>query len=142
MTLPTAVTVNAPLRFNLMWLVDLGKGVANTTRTLSENARLGARGTPIALSEPAQGWTFLSNHAHVRVCLAQRPGIRLREVAFRIGITERAVQRIVAELEEAGYITRMKDGRTNRYTIHRDQPLRHAIEMHHTVGDLLESVAD
>ena len=109
---------------------------------IAEKAHAGARSAPVAMSEPVQGWTFLSNHAHVLVCLAQSPGIRLREVAFRVGITERAVQRLVAELEEAGYITRMKDGRTNRYTIHRDQPLRHTIEMHHTVGDLLDSVAD
>ncbi len=111
-------------------------------RSTAENEQTSARRAPFAMSEHVHGWTFLSNHAHVLVCLAQSPGIRLRQVAFRIGITERAVQRIVAELEEAGYITRMKDGRTNRYTIHRDQPLRHAIEMHHTVGDLLESVAD
>ncbi len=112
------------------------------TRSIAEKEQARTKTTLRAASEPAQGWTFLSNHAHVLVCLARSPGIRLREVAFRIGITERAVQRIVAELEEAGYITRMKDGRTNRYTIHRDQPLRHVVEMHHTVGDLLDSVAD
>ena len=101
-----------------------------------------ALSAPFAFPEPTLGWTFLSNHAHVLVCLAQSPGIRLREVAFRIGITERAVQRIVAELEEAGYLTRKRHGRENRYIIHREQPLRHVVEMHHTVGDLLDSVAD
>ena len=88
----------------------------------------------------APGWTFLSNHAHVLVCLNQGPKSRLRDVAHRVGITERAVQRIVAELEEAGYITRRKEGRQNRYQIHRNQPLRHLIEMHHTVGELLDSL--
>lgn len=112
------------------------------TRTIAANAVVGAEISRVAVSESAQGWTFLSNHAHVLVCLAQSPGIRLRQVANRIGITERAVQRIVAELEEAGYITRTKNGRANRYTIHRDQPLRHVIEMHHTIGDLLDSVVD
>lgn len=89
----------------------------------------------------APGWTFLSNHAHVLVCLARNEAMRLREVAYRIGITERAVQRIVAELEEAGYLTRTREGRANRYRIHRDRPLRHSIESHHTVGELLDLVA-
>ena len=102
----------------------------------------GTPSAPFAFPEPTLVWTFLSNHAHVLVCLAQSPGIRLREVAFRIGITERAVQRIVSELEEAGYLTRKRQGRENRYIIHREQPLRHVVEMHHTVGDLLDSVAD
>ena len=87
-------------------------------------------------------WTFLTNHAHVLIVLAQDPSMVLREVAARIGITERAVQRIVAELEEAGYLTRKRHGRENRYVIHREQPLRHVVEMRHTVGDLLDSVAD
>jgi DNA-binding Lrp family transcriptional regulator len=76
----------------------------------------------------------------VIVCLTQDPRSRLRDVANRVGITERAVQRIVAELEEAGYITRRREGRQNRYEIHRNQPLRHVIEMHRTVGDLMDSV--
>ncbi len=87
-------------------------------------------------------WTFLSNHSHVLVCLAKSPDIRLRDVALRIGITERAVQRIVAELEESGYITRSRVGRSNRYELHREKPLRHDLEKHHTIGDLLDSVAE
>ena len=88
----------------------------------------------------APGWTFCSNHAHVLVCLAEDPDIRLRDVATRVGITERAVQRIVADLVEAGYVTRRKRGRVNHYNIHRHQPLRHPIEMHRSVGDLLDSL--
>ena len=86
------------------------------------------------------GWTFLSNHSHVLVCLSENAATRLRDVAYRVGITERAVQRIVAELVDAGYLTRSRHGRSNRYTVHRDQPLRHTIEMHRTVGDLLDSL--
>lgn len=83
------------------------------------------------------GWTFLTNHAHVLICLAQEPSARMRDVAVRVGITERAVQRIIADLEEAGVITRVRDGRRNHYEIYGDKPLRHPMEAHQTVGDLL-----
>ena len=75
-------------------------------------------------------WTFLTNHARVVVCIAENPEVRLREVAAHVGITERAVQRIVADLEEGGYLTRSRDGRRNRYQIHANLPLRHALEAH------------
>lgn len=83
------------------------------------------------------GWTFLSNHSHVLLCLAADPGVRLRDVADRVGITERAVQHIVADLEKGGVVTRTRDGRRNHYTIHADRPLRHPIESHCTVRSLL-----
>lgn len=83
-------------------------------------------------------WTFLSNHSHVLVLLAQNAKLTLREVAQDIGITERAVQRIVAELEEAGYLERHREGRQNHYQIHLDKHLRHPIESHRTIGDLLD----
>ncbi len=83
------------------------------------------------------GWTFLTNHSHVLFCLASNPELRLREVADMVGITERAVQRIVADLEEGGILTRIRDGRRNRYEIHPELPLRHPIESHRTVSDLL-----
>jgi hypothetical protein len=83
------------------------------------------------------GWTFLSNHAHVLVVLARDPEMRLRDVAEVVGITERAVQRIVADLELGGFLTREKIGRRNRYTLHRDEPLRHPIDSHRTIGQLL-----
>jgi len=82
-------------------------------------------------------WTFLSNYAHVLLCIAEQPEIRLRDIAVRVGITERAVQRIVADLEEAGYLSRSREGRRNRYKVHADRPLRHSIEAHREVGLLL-----
>lgn len=82
-------------------------------------------------------WTFLTNHAHVLFCLAQDSEIRLRDVADLVGITERAVQRIVTELEDGGYITRQRNGRRNSYIVHPNRPLRHKIESHRQVKDLL-----
>ena len=85
-------------------------------------------------------WTFLTNHAHVLILLAQDSSMVLREVAIRIGITERAVQRIIADLEEGGFIEREKVGRQNQYRISVKQPLRHPIESHRTIGDLLQMI--
>ncbi len=84
------------------------------------------------------GWTFLSNHAHVLILLAQEPDLRMREVAGRVGITERAVQRIVAELVEGGYLEARREGRRNRYRLHLERKLRHPIEAHRTLADLIE----
>lgn len=86
---------------------------------------------------PGPHWTFLTNHAHVLVILSQNPSLVLREVALQVGITERAVQRIIADLEAGGIIEREKIGRQNRYRILEDQPLRHPIESHRTIGELL-----
>ena len=88
----------------------------------------------------AVGWTFLSNHTHVLVCLARDPDQVLREVAQQVGITERAVQRIIAELESGGVVRRERLGRRNRYHLNLDAPLRHPLERHCTVGELLRSV--
>lgn len=85
-------------------------------------------------------WTFLTNHSHVLICLWRRPDARLRDVAQQVGITERAVQAIVADLEEAGVLTRTKQGRRNRYTIHEEAPLRHAVESAHRIGEVLNLV--
>lgn len=82
-------------------------------------------------------WTFLTNHARVLLCLAEAPELRLREVAERVGITERAVQRIVTDLEEAGIVTRSREGRRNHYEINSAMHLRHPNEAHCTVSDLL-----
>lgn len=87
-------------------------------------------------------WTFLSNHLHVLLCLAEEPDVRLRDVADRVGITERAVQRIVSELEFAGIITRAREGRRNHYEIHGKVSLRHPLEAHHTVGELIALLAE
>ena len=85
-------------------------------------------------------WTFLTNHSHVLLCLAQDPEIRLRDVALRVGITERAVQRIVQELERGGVVQHIRDGRRNRYSLDTSRPLRHPLERHRTVGDLLAAI--
>lgn len=87
-------------------------------------------------------WTFLSNHAHVLLLIAKDPEIRLRDVAENVGITERAVQRIVADLEADRYLERERTGRRNRYQVHRDMPLRHPIEAHRRIGNLIELVVD
>ncbi len=85
-------------------------------------------------------WTFLSNHAHVLIVLHAQPQLVLREVAQRVGITERAVQRIVLDLEEGSFIRRKRVGRRNEYEVHTDQPLRHPIEAHRKIGDLLKLI--
>jgi DNA-binding MarR family transcriptional regulator len=85
-------------------------------------------------------WTFLSNHAHTLLVIARDPEVRLRDVADLVGITERAVQRIVADLEAAGYLSRERTGRRNRYRLHPDMPLRHAVERHRTVAELMALV--
>jgi hypothetical protein len=96
-----------------------------------------ARPTPAAPPPASAGWTFLTNHTHVLVCLADDPGLRLRDVADRVGLTERAVQRIVAELEAGGVLTRTREGRRNRYAIEGGVPLRHPLEQHCDVGTML-----
>jgi predicted transcriptional regulator of viral defense system len=87
-------------------------------------------------------WTFLTNHAHVLLCLARDPEARLRDVAELVGVTERAVQRIVTELEEAGYLERAREGRRNHYVVRPDLPLRHPIEQHRTVASLINLVQE
>lgn len=82
-------------------------------------------------------WTFLTNHGHVLLCLAKSPELRLRDVAVQVGLTERAVQRIVADLEEGGYLTRRRLGRQNAYEIDDEQPLRHPVEAHQSVRALI-----
>lgn len=82
-------------------------------------------------------WTFLTNHAHVLLCIARDPDIRLRDVADFVGITERAVQRIVTELVDAGYLDRTREGRRNRYRLNPEIPLRHPLDRDHAIGDIL-----
>ena len=82
-------------------------------------------------------WTFLTNHSHVLICIAAQPDIRLSEVARLVGIGERAVHRIVHELEEAGYLTVHKEGRKNTYTLDLHQPLRHPLEADHDIREIV-----
>jgi predicted transcriptional regulator len=88
----------------------------------------------------APSWTFLTNHAQVLVCIANDPGIRLREIAERVGITERAVHRIVVELGDAGFVTRERIGRRNQYTVRTDLPIHDPIARgrDQNVGQLLQ----
>lgn len=82
-------------------------------------------------------WTFLTNHAHVLLAIAAEPDLRLRDIAERVGITERATQRIVSELEGAGYLKVRREGRRNSYRVQRNLPMRHPAEAHHRIGELL-----
>ncbi len=85
-------------------------------------------------------WTFLTNHAQVLVCIADDPGVRLRDIGERVGITERAAHRIVVDLETAGYIARTRDGRRNHYSVNSGVPMHDPIARHRdqNVGQLLE----
>jgi DNA-binding transcriptional ArsR family regulator len=87
---------------------------------------------------PVPRWDFLTNHAHVLICVAGDTGIRLRDIAAAVGITERAAHRIISELVEGGYVLREREGRRNRYKIVPERPLRHPLVEAREVGDLLE----
>ena len=89
-------------------------------------------------SEVPRSWTFLTNHTQVLLCVAQNPEVRLREMAETVGITERAAQRLLADLVETGYVERTRVGRRNRYTIDRDRTMRHAAQFGQEVGPLLD----
>ncbi|MHB1271940.1 MAG: MarR family transcriptional regulator [Rhodanobacter sp.] len=102
---------------------QVGKALSGTVRT-----------------ESRPGWTFLSNHGHVLTCLATHPDAVVRDMADLIGITERAVLRILKELEEAAILSREREGRRSRYVIHGSARLRHPIESHCTVDDLTSLV--
>lgn len=91
----------------------------------------------MSMTPQPSNWTFLTNHSHVLLCIAADPDVRLRDVADRVGITERATQRIVAELEAEGYLSHVKVGRRNHYEVHTDRHLRHALEDHLAIGALL-----
>ena len=83
------------------------------------------------------GWDFLTNHAHVLTCVAHDPGIRLRDIAAAVGITERAAHRILSELVEEGYVLRERRGRRNHYEVVAELPMRHPLLQEREVGDLL-----
>jgi DNA-binding IclR family transcriptional regulator len=86
----------------------------------------------------SKAWRFVTNHTQVLLCIARDPEARLRDVAETVGITERAAQRIVADLVEAGYVTRVRVGRRNRYQIDREVRMRHPAQVEHEVGELLD----
>lgn len=88
----------------------------------------------------ARAWTFLTNHAHVLLCLAGGEALTARELGLRIGITERAIQVILADLTAGGYLIKKKEGRRNVYSVNRKGRLRHPLEAHHSVGDLIDAL--
>ena len=92
------------------------------------------------MADSSSDWTFFSNYAHVLVCLAENPHVRLRDVAERVGITERTAMRLVSQLDEADILRRVKEGRRNYYLIDTAKHLRHPIESHCTVGELLQTI--
>ncbi len=85
-------------------------------------------------------WTFLTNHAHVLIAISREPDARQRDIAYAVGVTVGAVQRIISELEAEGYIRSERVGRRNRYSVIDDKPLRHPLENQHTVHELISSL--
>ena len=125
------------ISFSLSWspvrsgfMAESKKKVSSTNGTSAHSVN--GAGTP---------WTFLTNHAHVLILLHSEPDLVLREVALRVGITERAVQRIVQELEQEGFLRRERVGRRNHYQIASGQFLRHPVESHCSIDQLLAMVA-
>ncbi len=91
--------------------------------------------------EPERSWTFLTNHAHVLICVAEDPEAKIQQIAERVGITYRGVQRILDDLEQAGYLTRYRkgdDARSNAYRIDGSLPLRHPLERHRKIAALID----
>lgn len=103
-------------------------------------ARTKGRADDVVVEKAGPSWTFMTNHAHVLAVLDSESGLVLREVALRVGITERAVQRIVVDLEESGFLEVEKIGRRNHYKVLKNQSLRHPIEAHRNIGDLLKMI--
>lgn len=97
-----------------------------------------AGGSPSATTQSR--WTFLTNHTHILLCLARDPELRIRDIAEMVGITQRAVQRILVELEEGGALNHTREGRRNRYQVNLDCPLRHPLESAHLLRDVLATL--
>ena len=87
-------------------------------------------------------WTFLTNHSHVLLCLVNNPSIKMKEIAKKVDITERAVQNIISDLRKEGYINRERKGRRNKYQINENMHLKHPIEEHKTLADLIKLIYD
>ncbi len=90
--------------------------------------------------EHSRGWTFLTNHAHILLCLAHDETLTARELGQRVGITERSVQTILSDLVSGGYLDKTKVGRRNHYTVNRSGRLRHPVEAAHTISELIEAL--
>ena len=94
------------------------------------------------MSEPSRTWTFFSNHTHVLVVIERQPDVLIKDLARAVGITERAASSILGDLEAEGYLTRVRKGRNNLYELHQSRPLRHHLEQHRTIGDVLAVVSN
>jgi DNA-binding MarR family transcriptional regulator len=92
----------------------------------------------LALTTSPAPWDFLTNHAHVLLCVVRDPGIRLRDIASAVGITERSAHKVLSDLVDEGYVARKRVGRRNRYSVQAKLPLRHPLVGEREVGDLLE----
>jgi DNA-binding Lrp family transcriptional regulator len=92
----------------------------------------------LSSTDQPTSWTFLTNHTQVLLCIAQDANVTLRDVAIKVGITERAAQRIVADLVDAEIIDRRRVGRRNHYLVNRDAAMRHAAQAKHQIGPLLD----
>ena len=101
---------------------------------------LARRGAMLDPEPDLPRWTFLTNHAHVLIAVSRNPELRQRDIAYQVGITTGAVQRILDDLEQAGYLTRERVGRRNIYGVVADRPLRHPLEDQHSVGDLIRTL--
>lgn len=119
-----------------LFVIRQGKVMKKKTKSPPRTKAAIPTPSPTAPQAPPS-WTFLTNHTHVLLCLYREPDQRLRDVAASVGITERMVQRIVAELVGAGYLGITKEGRCNRYSVSSKLRLRHPLEIQHTIGDLL-----
>lgn len=119
-------------------MADGGESI--TLQAMAKRETQESRAKPSAGAARQPSWTFLTNHSHVLILLAIEPDLLMREVAARVGITERAVQKIVQELEEGGVLTRTRIGRRNRYRISEGRSLRHPVEGHRRVRDLINMV--
>ena len=130
----------------------MAKKKASKAKTVANHSEPGGSSTAKGAAEDhrpsqlergeASRWTFFSNHAHVLICLYQDSQMVLRDLAGRVGITERAVQGIVQDLEDAGFIKRERVGRRNHYQVIHDKPLRHPIEEHCTVDMLFNVILE
>lgn len=111
------------------------------TRKVSPVRRALERQIPSASEVASHQWTFLSNHAHVVVCLSHDPNLRVRDIARLVGITERGIQRILTDLEQSQIVEKFREGRRNYYKVNYAATLRHPLEQHATVGDLVGLLA-
>ena len=89
---------------------------------------------------PARTWTFLTNHAHVLLAIAKAPDLRLRDIADLVGVTERTAVQIIDDLERDGYLHRERRGRRNHYSVDEQLHLRHPLEEHHQISQLLRAL--